>query len=181
MKTTHLFRLIAATALICAGNVATGQQTCPQDCQAQIDKLNRQLSGLQHDVADLQSRLPVFEAWRPASGSSSDVTHSLTLKLTPDFVIVTLFEWDWHRVDRPVYRLDPMPMTLVAQRSTGVIEVPKQELPPMPAPKFFVDAPCRVFVMLNNKTLSYTSSACPAEGSSPVFNLIFMFTASSKP
>lgn len=146
------------------------QQNCPASCQTQIDALKTQ-------ITNLQNRLPVFQGWRPPTASPSDASMSFNLPLVPDLAVVTLFQWDWHRADRPLFTLNPMPSVMVPQNSTAVINVPKQTT----APRFSADQPCQVYVTLTKKTLSYTTSACPGDQSSPAFNIMFVFTNAGSP
>lgn len=144
---------------------------CPPGCQKQLDELKNK-------VSLLQDRTPIFQGWRPAS--ADDPSKKFNLPFTPDLAVVTLFQWDWHRPDRPIYSFKPMPSVIVAKDSTAVLEVPKQQEEAVKGVKYIVDAPCQVFVTLSGKTLSY-KTACAGELSSPAFNVVFMFTTSSQP
>jgi hypothetical protein len=161
--------------------VQSSRQNCPAGCQTQIDVLKTQITNLHIDalktqITNLQNRLPVFQGWRPPTASPSDTSMSFNLPLIPDLAVVTLFQWDWHRPDRPLFTLNPMPSVVVAQNSTAVIDVPKQTTPP----RFSVNQPCQVYVTLTKKTLSYKTE-CGYEASSPAFNVTFVFTNASAP
>jgi hypothetical protein len=163
---------ILAIALI-LGPIAGAQNSVPScqnsGCQPQITSLQKQ-------VQDLQTRLPVIEGWRPASPNV--LSNQFKLSLTPSFAVVTLFQWDFHRGNPDLnYTLNPMPSVIVAENSTAVLQVPKQSS----TPDLSVNSPCQLDITLSGTTLSYKAdSTCPGDGySAPAFNIMFVFTASS--
>jgi hypothetical protein len=153
--------MVAVTTFV---SMPARAQNCPAGCQTQLDELKK--------------RTPIFQGWRPTSGT--DLSKTFTLPLTPDLAVVTLFQWDAHRPGIPIYTVKPTRSIIVTQGSTTVFEVPKQPDDVVNHTKFFVDAPCKFTVTLSEKSLSYTNE-CGAQNASPAFNVIFMFTESSKP